>query len=139
MKKKNLMVFMSIVFAMILAACSSGTDTDEKDNSNASSDEGEVTYLRAAGEFPVDHPVTEGLFEFAEKVNTESDGRIEIDVYPAGQLGDYTAVYDEVSRGTIEIAQITVPSELDNRFELVYMPYLTTNYPDLEQVYGSAS
>ncbi len=37
------------------------------------------------------------------------------------ELGDYTLVYEELIRGSIDMAAITVPSQFDPRLEIAYI------------------
>jgi len=60
----------------------------------------------------------------SNRVKAASKGRITVKIYPANQLGDYTQVFEELRRGTIDMAQITVPSQFDTRLEVVYLHYL---------------
>lgn len=52
-----------------------------------------------AGQYAPDHSTTKLQYKFKEIVEAESNGEIEIKVYPANQLGDYTQVYEELRRG----------------------------------------
>jgi len=60
-------------------------------------------------------------------------------VYPANQLGDYSVVYEEIGKGTIEMGSISTPSQLDKNLELVFMSYLVKNYEEVKNVYGENS
>jgi len=91
--------------------------------------------LRMAGQSPVDHQSTLGMKKVAKWVDEASKGRIEIKVYPASQLGDYTLVYEELIRGTIDMALISIPSQFDSRLELIYVPYLMGSYEEAEKVF----
>lgn len=92
--------------------------------------------IRMAGQSSVEHQATHHQKEFAEKINEATDGRIEIRVYPANQLGDYTQVYEEIVKGSIEMALISVPSQFDQRLELTYFPYLLENYDQVKEAYA---
>ncbi len=95
----------------------------------------EIT-LKFAGQSPADHPGTELMKEIAKEVAEESSGRIEIKVYPANQLGDYTLVYEEQIRGTIDMSCISVPSQFDPRMELVYINGYVRDYEDAKRVFA---
>ena len=56
------------------------------------------TTLRFAGQFPPDHTATGFMKEVAKEVSAKSNGRIDIKIFPANQLGDYTLVYEELIR-----------------------------------------
>ncbi len=42
--------------------------------------------------------------KFAELINEKSDGEIEVKLYPYGQLGGLTDIYDQVQEGAIQLA-----------------------------------
>lgn len=104
----------------------------------ASADAASVT-LKAAGQYAAEHTTTKLLQEFAKMVGERSKGDIRIRVYPANQLGDYTQVYEELRRGTIEMAVITIPSQFDTRLEAIYLHYLATDYDEARKVYAPGS
>ncbi len=97
------------------------------------------TTFKLAGQYGPDHVTTKLIYEFAQMVGERSNGEVEIKVYPANQLGDYTQVYEELRRGTIDMAVITVPSQFDTRLEASYLHYLALNYDDARKVYGPGS
>lgn len=77
--------------------------------------------LRFAGQFPEGHSSTALMHQVAEEVREKSEGRLYIEVFPDNELGDYTLVYEELIRGSVDMAAITVPSQFDPRFEISYM------------------
>ncbi len=99
----------------------------------------EKVTLRAAGQYAPEHTTTVLLKEFAQMVNERSGGEITIKVYPASQLGDYTQVYEELRRGTIDMAVISLPSQFDTRLEAVYLHYLAMNYDEMRRIYSPGS
>lgn len=98
-----------------------------------------ATRLTMAGQFNEDHIATKAQRTFAERVATETDGRVKIRLFPANQLGDYTQVYDELRIGTIDMALISVPSQFDKRLELGYLHYIAKDYEDIRKNYTSGS
>lgn len=95
--------------------------------------------LRMAGQYAPDHSTTVLQYKFKEIVEAESKGEIEIKIYPANQLGDYTQVYEELRRGTIELGTISVPSQFDQRLDITYLHYLAMNYKEAEKIYARGS
>ena len=91
--------------------------------------------LRFAGQFPPDHTATGFMKEVAKEVAAKSNGRIDIKIFPANQLGDYTLVYEELIRGTIDMALISVPSQFDPRMELVYINGFVTGYDGIKKAF----
>ena len=136
LKKTLLGVFIFSIF-LLLAAC--GSDSSTAKTSDGEESGGETIEFKIAGYSPEDHPGTQALFDFAEEIEKNSDGRLKAKVYPANQLGDYITVYKEVMEGTIEMALITTPSETDPRLDLLLTPYIATTYEQVEQIYGKDS
>ncbi len=95
--------------------------------------------LKMAGQYAPDHSTTKLQYKFKELVEKQSNGEIEVKVYPANQLGDYTQVYEELRRGTIDLATISVPSQFDPRLDVTYLHYLAMNYKEAEKVYARGS
>ncbi len=92
--------------------------------------------LKMAGQSPIEYQGTIHQMEFKKTIEEATNGRIEIKVYPANQLGDYTQVYEEIVRGTIDMALISVPSQFDQRLELTYVPYLAENYDQVKKFFA---
>ncbi|QTX32265.1 TRAP transporter substrate-binding protein DctP [Aminithiophilus ramosus] len=91
------------------------------------------TTIKVAGISPVEYRSTQSLYRIAEKVKERTDGRIEMKVFPMNQLGDYTQVFEEIRRGTIEMGLIFLPSQFDVTLELGSMPFLAENYTQIRQ------
>ena len=95
----------------------------------------EIT-LKFAGQSPADHPCTKLMEEIAQEIAEKSDGRIEVKIYPASQLGDYTLIYEEQIRGTMDMSCMSVPSQFDPRLELVYINGYVRGYKDVARVFS---
>ena len=74
--------------------------------------------------------------DIAKEVEKNTNGRIQIKVFPANQLGDYSLVYEELVRGTIEMAAISFPSQFDSRMDLIYVHGYTGSYAQVAKVYA---
>lgn len=114
-----------ILFISVLAACGGNSE-----DSNASSDK---TVLRVAGQNNEDHPNTIALEKMAKTISEKTDGRIEMEIFPANQLGDYTLMYEEIGKGTVDMGLISTPTHLDSRLEMNILPYLFTNYDQIRE------
>lgn len=128
---------MSLILIVLLSACG---DSEENASANeggeSESSEGESMTLTVGGQSAPDNPITLSLMDYTDKIESETDGRIKFDVYPANQLGDYTIIYEEIMKGTIDMGLISIPSQFDARTEMHMMPYLIENYDQAEGVYG---
>lgn len=132
MRKRFVLILLVVV--LIITGCNSPNDANNKNG-----DSNDVKNIRIAGQSPEDHPSTLALYDFAEEVEEETDGRVSVDVYPANQLGDYTTVFEELGSGTIEMALIGIPGDLDKRLELIFTPYMVTTYEGIEEHYDQDS
>lgn len=92
--------------------------------------------LKFAGQNSVDHPASKQMEAIAKEIAEKTAGRIEVKVYPANQLGDYSLVYEEQIRGTIDMSCISVPSQFDPRMELIYINGYVGDYEDVKKVFA---
>ncbi|MFD1606981.1 TRAP transporter substrate-binding protein DctP [Oceanobacillus luteolus] len=134
MNRKILLVVL-VISMLIFSACN---QAESSEKNSAGAQDGTVT-LKLAGMSAADHPSTVTMNEFAERVYEETDGRVEIDIFPSNQLGDWSNVYQEIARGTIEMGLITHPTEQDSRAELLGFPFIATGYDDIEKAFGRES
>ncbi|CAN0428126.1 unnamed protein product [Ectocarpus sp. 12 AP-2014] len=82
--------------------------------------------LRIAGNFPTDHSVSRAMEVFKEQVERESEGELQIDLFPAMQLGGATENVDQVRSGTIfaVFTSIAYFSRSIPEYEAVSLPFL---------------
>ena len=64
----------------------------------------EIT-LRAADNQPEDYPTVQGLFFMADYIEAATDGRIVMEVFPSGQLGDERSTIEQVQLGVIDVVR----------------------------------
>ena len=95
--------------------------------------------LRLASDAPTEHIATGLNLEACEMVEERTEGRVKVQYFGAGALGDYNTVYEEVVRGTIDLAQISIPEAIDPRLGAPYLPYYATNYEEVKELYAPDS
>jgi len=95
--------------------------------------------LRYAGCLAPDDPGTKGQYTIAEEVKKATNGEVEIVVYPANQLGDYTQIYEDVMRGNIDMGNLYITGQYNPMLEICSLPYLTTSWEDLKRVFRPGS
>jgi len=95
--------------------------------------------IKIAGMQPEDHITTQVLKNIKKNIERESNGDIEITIYPGSQLGDYTVIYEELMRGSIEMAHICQTGQYDEKLEMNYMPYLITDYNQIPKIFSPGS
>ncbi len=93
--------------------------------------------MRLAQVHPVDSDYDLRALSFAKKVFEGTDGRIKIDVFSGGVLGDWTEVFEMVQRGSIEMSMAQANANFDAQLNLAYyFPYIVTNSEEAKKVYG---
>lgn len=95
--------------------------------------------LRIATHYNQEHLGYAALTRIKEALESKSDGRIAVTIYPSSQLGDYTLTFQEITEGTVDMALIPIPSEYDSRLEMNFIPYLVNDYSGLEESFGKGS
>jgi tripartite ATP-independent transporter DctP family solute receptor len=61
--------------------------------------------LRAADNQPADYPTVQGLMAMAEYLEAASAGRITMEVFPGGQLGDERSTIEQVQLGVLDVVR----------------------------------
>lgn len=79
----------------------------------------------ATGTAP-DHPENVGANKFKEILEKKSNGRVEVRVHPAGQLGSQRDFVEALRSGTVEITMVTLGffSAYDPLLNIFELPYL---------------
>lgn len=72
---------------------------------------------------------------FADKVREQTDGRINITIYPNSQLGDYQVVQERIGLGSVDMAIQPISTTVDKQMQLLNMPYLVKNWDELKKNY----
>lgn len=73
---------------------------------------------------------------FADEVRERTDGRVDIQVYPSSQLGDYVQVFEAMTRGEIDMAMQAIPSSADPRMALLTFPMAIEGYDSAKQAFA---
>lgn len=86
----------------------------------------EKMVLRYAENQAQDYPTTQAAYKFAELVEQKTNGRIHIDVYHGGQLGDEKAVIEQLQFGAIDFTRVSISplSEFEKSLNILQLPYL---------------
>ncbi len=136
MIKKMLSLGVAGVFMLsVFAGCATGkkvettpapaTSKTEETKAPEKKDEKQIV-LRLAEVHPEDYPTTQGDKEFAKLVEERTNGRIKIEVYASGQLGDEKSVIEQVQFGAIDFARVSLSpmSEFAKKLNVLQLPYI---------------
>lgn len=114
MRKNKSLILILMACMAVNAGCSRGTNnagetapgtTAAQVESSAEQTEtsGDVRTLRIADVNAQDHVIVKALYHYSEKVNELSNGKIKIDVYPSGQLGEDSDCYELLQMGGLDL------------------------------------
>lgn len=123
--KKLLLAAMALLVAGSVMVSGCG-QKDAKGTAGDKKDDGPKYTFRLAETHPPEYPTTMGDKKFAELVNQRSNGRIKIEVFPSGQLGEEKAVIEQVQLGAIEFTRVSASplAEFNKQLGVLSLPYI---------------
>jgi TRAP-type C4-dicarboxylate transport system substrate-binding protein len=65
---------------------------------------------------------------FADQIKSATDSKINVKIYPASALGDYTVVQERIGLGAVDMACQPPASAADKRFQIAYFPFMVKNW-----------
>lgn len=79
-----------------------------------------------ASVLPESHPVHSALVYFADQVAKETNGKVKVNVYPAGQLGQEKDYIEGIQLGTIDITKVSSAplGEFSETLQVVSLPFI---------------
>jgi len=100
-----------ILMAMVLSSCSATKDKK---------------MLFFAHSLPITHPVHKGILEMQKALNEKSGGKLQIKVFPDGQLGAEREVLELLQIGSIALTKVSaaVMSNFAPEYKALGVPYL---------------
>lgn len=126
---------MKKIFALILSLCAvfamTACDGGDKKAEN------ETFTIKLATQHPIEHMAHKAAERVKARIEKETEGRVQVKIYPANQLGDASQIYEEVIRGSIDAAHITVPDQFDSRLGAGFLPYIARDYDQIREVFAS--
>lgn len=75
---------------------------------------------------PEDYPTVQGARKFAELVQEKTSGRIRINVFAGGEMGNENEVVEQLQYGGIDFARASVMmlTDIKPKFNVLQLPYL---------------
>ncbi|WP_099354755.1 TRAP transporter substrate-binding protein [Fredinandcohnia onubensis] len=95
-KKSSFFVSIGILIVFFLAGCSGGAN-------EANGKGGDKVVIRIGHDSSTNHPSHTALEEFEKTVEQRSENKIDVQLFPAGQLGDASEIMEQVRRGDVEM------------------------------------
>lgn len=99
----------------------------------------EAKTLKLSHVRPQDTAIDKDLNEFAKNLKETSGGKIDIKLYPASALGDYTVVQERVGLGAVDMACQPPAAAADKRFQITYFPYMVENWEQARKNFGKGA
>ncbi|WP_058484936.1 TRAP transporter substrate-binding protein [Defluviitalea phaphyphila] len=140
-------LFVMVALITSLAACGS---SQKEDTNNTSSNEGtEQTensnvqkgefVLKMASPSNLDDNNVKAFYYFEEEVEKATDGRIDVQVFDSGQLGDHKDYISSLQMGSIQAAEIntSVLNSIDDSFMVFDLPYVVKGMDHAREVIES--
>jgi TRAP-type C4-dicarboxylate transport system substrate-binding protein len=88
---------------------------------------------------PMGSAIDNDINWMVEEIKERSNDRIEIEVFPASQLGDYTVVQERVGLGDVEMQLVPLATTVDQRLSIHTFPYLVEKWEDVPKLYSTGS
>ena len=85
---------------------------------------------------PQDATIDVELRAFAATLSEATGGNVNISLFPASALGDYTTVQERISLGAIDMATQPAAAGSDRRMQISSFPYLASNWSEAAEIYG---
>ncbi len=99
-----------LVISLVFTGCSAPASEApaETGSETAAEETAKPITIKFANNGPADpeHPMNVAASKFKDFVEERSDGRLSVELYPAGQLGDARTITEGVQLGTIEMGDI---------------------------------
>ncbi|SHJ86202.1 TRAP transporter substrate-binding protein [Desulfofundulus thermosubterraneus] len=129
MRVKRLLLLFTI-FSLLIGLVGCSTSQSKKEGEEKSKDQAQQIVLKAGiGSSLQNSSHGKGLVKFQEIVEKESNGRIRLQIFPDGQLGNDKSMMEALQMGTLDI---TIPStapiaNFTKSFMVFDLPYLFPN------------
>ncbi|WP_372886323.1 TRAP transporter substrate-binding protein DctP [Shimia sp.] len=85
---------------------------------------------------PQDTTIDLELKAFAANLSEATGGNLEVKIFAASALGDYTTVQERISVGAIDMATQPAATAADRRMQISSFPYLAGNWDQARAIYG---
>lgn len=126
--KKLLLGMALILLLSFIAACGSN-DSSDANSESANGEDDPITFRIAGGSVGPDHSLTKTYNFLKEELEEKSDGRLQVELNVAGELGEDREIIEAMQMGQVHLAGPS-PAALggfDSSVVILDMPYLFTD------------
>src|SRR5699024_6722963 len=138
--KKSLLTLLAVLFitSIALVGCGGGDEdtgsetADDSDNNESAESADSVTWI-ANEVYPENNHNTEALFEFAEKLEEDTNGKVKLDVMAGGALGyEGPELLTAVRDNAVPVSDMLTSGVAGDEplFEIVTLPFLVLDFDE---------
>lgn len=133
-KKIAALAAAAVLGAGLMAGCGASSTTAD----TSYSEENPLVLTLAHG-LSETHTVHIAMTQFAEEVNEKTDGRIQIKIFPNGQLGSENENLEQLQAGVIAMTKVSAPglATYNDAFNTFGLPYIFNDTEDFYHVMDS--
>lgn len=133
MKKRLIALLLASVLMIIpfMTACSQG-GTEQGNAEGIQERTFKIGHIRPAGS-----SADMNVQFFKEEIAKASEDKLNVEIYPASQLGDYTVVMERVSIGDVEMQISPLGTNINKGFGMSNAPYLVENWEQAKETFKS--
>lgn len=127
--KKALSLILALAMILALTACGSKTDAPSGNGDAQTKTPAEKIVLKIGHVEAEDRSTHKALLIFKDEIESKTDGRIEVQIFPNAELGGDEELCESVAMGTIQMAlpSTSVLTAYNERIGVLDMPYLFTD------------
>lgn len=132
--KKYLLASLLFSSSILLAACS-GDESGAEGEASGGGD-GETVELRLGVVVGDWSPHYKGAQAWSDSLSEKTDGRIQLTVYPDGQLGGEREMMEAVQNGSLDIGLISssVYAAFEPEMSVIDIPFLVSSFDEAEEL-----
>jgi len=125
----------AIALATLTALSACGSDDEGSDSGSAAAGEQQQVTLRLGSLFAENHPIIAvGAKHLAEEMESRTDGKVTIQLFPNSQLGANAEMDAALLDGSLDMRLDAPPEGQMPALSVLYAPYLFESDEDMERV-----
>jgi len=140
MKKSIFLLVMLCACLLFMVACGA----DEPATNEPAADAGDAGETATTEPFevkfslqdPEEAGTMQGPLEGIRLAEENSNGMIDITVYAAGVLGDYITLYEDLQKGALDVAAMSLAEQFNDLFTVMLLPYAVADYDQAAVLYN---
>jgi tripartite ATP-independent transporter DctP family solute receptor len=120
-KTVRIFVALSIILSLIITSACSNKPSEV--NVPAKTETVTITF---GGTLPEDNPLTKGMYKFKEDLESRTNGKVEVKVFPNGQMGGGREMLEALQQGNLTMVECSMGplSSFDSTMTAFNLPYL---------------